>query len=241
MPPFDVSLEAVSENAVLLAWQEKICPEQHRHIMACRDAIHRQFSSLVIDTVAGYNSLMLYYHFQLTDPDTLLSRLKQLIREVPAQGAEKDTQPVLEIPVCYDEKAGWDLTRVAKQTSLSREQVIALHQEPGYRAYALGFTPGFCYLGSLAPQLQLSRRSNPRASVPKGAVAIAGMQTAVYPNASPGGWHILGQTPLAMYSVKEQSFEPLITPGRQIRFYAIDAETFKAMAGEPVAEEGEGK
>ncbi|WDE05772.1 5-oxoprolinase subunit PxpB [Thalassomonas viridans] len=232
----EVSLEAVSENALLLTWQEKICPKQHRHIIACRDAIHRQFAGLVIDTVASYNSLMVYYHFQLISLEKFTEQLRQVTKQTRETGMGGTEGTILEIPVYYGGQAGWDLPHVAKQTSLSPEQVIALHQEPVYRAYALGFTPGFCYLGSLPSRLQLPRRAVPRASVPKGAVAIAGRQTAVYPNASPGGWHILGQTPAAMYTVTAQEFQPLITPGQLVRFKAINADTFTAMSGDLVPE-----
>ncbi|WDE11470.1 5-oxoprolinase subunit PxpB [Thalassomonas haliotis] len=236
LPPFAVSLEAVSENAVLLSWPEKICPAQHRHIIACRDAIHQQLTDLIIDSVASYNTLMVYYHFQFTNIRTLTSRLQQLIAQTRENELTQDEDLVLEIPVYYGGQAGWDLSRVAEQTKLSPDRVIELHQATTYRAYALGFTPGFCYLGSLPPRLQLPRRSKPRASVPKGAVAIAGLQTAVYPNASPGGWHILGQTPLAMYSIVTREFQPLLTPGQRVRFTAIDAKTFKEMSGELVLE-----
>ncbi|WDD98701.1 5-oxoprolinase subunit PxpB [Thalassomonas actiniarum] len=236
LAPFTVSQEAVSENAVLLSWPEKICPKQHQHIIACRDAIHRQLAGLIIDSVASYNTLMVYYHFQLTDSQPLINRLRQIIEQSRENELAKGNNTVLEIPVYYGEQAGWDLSSVAEQTGLPPDEVIALHQASSYRAYALGFTPGFCYLGSLPPQLQLPRRSNPRANVPKGAVAIAGLQTAVYPNASPGGWHILGQTPLAMYSITTQEFHPLLTPGQLVRFKAINAKTFKEMSGELVRE-----
>ncbi|WP_281561088.1 5-oxoprolinase subunit PxpB [Thalassomonas sp. RHCl1] len=237
LAPFTVSLEAVSENAVLLSWPEKICPKQHQHIIACRDAIHRQLAELIIDSVASYNTLMVYYHFQRSDSQALINRLRKIIAQSRENELTQGEDTVLEIPVYYGEQADWDLCQVAEQTSLTPDEVIELHQAPTYRAYALGFTPGFCYLGSLMPQLQLPRRSNPRASVPKGAVAIAGLQTAVYPNASPGGWHILGQTPLAMYNITTEEFHPLLTPGQLVRFKAIDARTFQEMSGDLIREE----
>jgi|GEM_PF-42633 len=108
---------------------------------------------------------------------------------------------VVEIPVYYAEDSGWDIRCVAQQIGATVAEVIQLHSQTIYRAYALGFTPGFCYLGELVPQLQLPRKSTPRLSVPKGSVAIAQQQTAVYPISSPGGWHIIGQTPIEMFQV----------------------------------------
>lgn len=144
---------------------------------------------------------------------------------------------VVKIPVYYGEEAGWDLVYVAQQTGLSIKEVIQGHSQNRYYAYALGFTPGFCYLGTLAPALHLPRRNSPRIKVPKGAVAIAEQQTAVYPNTSPGGWHILGQTPCEMYRVADDDeseatrFIPKIDPGNIIQFEPITLAEFLALGG----------
>ena len=96
----------------------------------------------------------------------------------------------------------------------------SLHQQT-YTAYALGFTPGFCYLATLDKKLRLPRRTTPRTNVPAGAVAIAEQQTAIYPTESPGGWHIIGQTPIELYRAKDESFLPKITVGDQVKFTEI--------------------
>ena len=230
----DVCFEALSENALLITWPEKISPGQHQYIINYRQQIHRQLPHLLIDSVASYNSLMIYYHFKKVTTDTLKSQLTHILKHTKKDKLRESA--AVEVPVYYGSQAGWDLPWVARQSSLTIPEVITLHQSCSYRAYALGFTPGFCYLGSLPPPLQLPRRTPPRLAVPKGAVAIAGLQTAVYPNASPGGWHILGQTPLPMFTIKAGSFQPLISPGQEFRFTMIDAETFNAMGGEVVRE-----
>lgn len=242
-----VTVTAVSENAILLEWPENVCPRQHQHIINCRDQIHKHLAQQLIDIVASYNSLMIYYRleqmplvsttYSATDNTTnsttnsIKNQLIAIIKNTEEMPVTNRQETQIEIPVYYGPEAGWDLDFVAGKTSMTIAQVIHLHQAQSYRAYALGFTPGFCYLGSLPPQLQLARRSVPRVAMPKGAVAIASLQTAVYPSPSPGGWHILGQTPIAMYKLTGEVFQPLITLGQQIRFTSIDLQTFKEMDG----------
>lgn len=121
------------------------------------------------------------------------------------------------IPVRYD---GPDLQHVAEQTGLSREDVIRRHAEPEYLVYLLGFAPGFAYLGDLHPALVLPRRASPRTRVPAGSVAIAGAQTAVYPLATPGGWHLLGSTSLKMFDPARDP-AAILEAGDRVRFEPV--------------------
>lgn len=142
----------------------------------------------------------------------------------------------INIPVYYGEDSGWDLAAVSHATQLNTHDIIHAHSKIIYRAYALGFTPGFCYLGELPASLQLPRKSSPRLSVPKGAVAIAEKQTAIYPHSSPGGWHIIGQTPIEMYSVKNKVFHSTINVGQSVRFIPINKKEFTALGGNVIEE-----
>jgi KipI family sensor histidine kinase inhibitor len=131
----------------------------------------------------------------------------------------------VEIPVCYGGEFGPDLEEAASLISLSPERIIKLHVDTLYRAYFLGFAPGFAYLGDLPSQLELPRLATPRKKVPPGAVAIAGKQTGVYPFATPGGWRLIGRTPLTMF---REDREPmgLIAIGDHVRFRSISREEF---------------
>lgn len=239
-----ITFSYISENAVLLEWPEKICPIQHQHIMYCQAQVINFLSGKVIDCIASYAGLLIYYKFELVPHYELNTFLHNLVQAPysPDDTAQtkntKNTKNRIEIPVYYGEDAGWDITEVAQLTQLSINEVIKLHTQTHYRAYALGFTPGFCYLGELPDQLQLPRKASPRISVPKGAVAIAEKQTAVYPNASPGGWHIIGQTPLDMYSVniktKSQPFNSTINVGQSVKFIAITKAEFVSLGGQLV-------
>ncbi len=256
-----ISLSYISENAVLLEWPEKICATQHQHIMFCQQQASAFLKDVLIDCIASYASLIIYYKFEKIQHDTLNTFLLELIQNptnnnnptsTSSNSNHSDTveNSLIEIPVYYGEGAAWDIKTVALHNKLSIEEVIQLHSQPTYRAYALGFTPGFCYLGRLPAQLQLPRKSSPRLSVPKGAVAIAEQQTAIYPNTSPGGWHIIGQTPLDMYHAdltnnKEENksgacqnsqFNSTIQVGQSVKFVSITLEEFLSLGGELIKE-----
>ena len=233
-----ITISYISENAVMLEWPEKICPIQHQHIMYCQAQVAHAFTDKIIDCISSYASLLIYYKFELVTHYTINTFLHNLIQTPYSPNNMTHEKNKVEIPVYYGEDAGWDLSEVAQQTQLSINEIIKLHTQTMYRAYALGFTPGFCYLGELPKQLQLPRKASPRLLVPKGAVAIAQQQTAVYPNASPGGWHIIGQTPLDMYSVdisaKDQPFNSAINVGQSVKFIAITKAEFLSLGGQLV-------
>ena len=134
---------------------------------------------------------------------------------------------VVEIPVCYGGGFGPDLGDIASHGGLSPAQVIGLHSGASYLVHAIGFSPGFAYLGGLPEKIHTPRRATPRTQVPAGSVGIGGAQTAVYPFATPGGWNILGRTPLKMFDAFRE--EPaILKPGDRVRFRAITGEEFAA-------------
>lgn len=233
-----VTITAVCENAILLTWPEIICQKQHQQITLCGQLIYEYLANVLVDLVPSYNSLMIYYKFEQIPLKEINHKLEKIITLL-ANSKQKITTPQdkkIEIPVYYSEESGWDLLALSQQLNLTPEQIIDHHSQPNYHAYALGFTPGFCYLGSLVQKLQIARKNTPRTKVPAGAVAIADQQTAVYPQSSPGGWHIIGQTPITMYSTQRESnnkssFKPLICVGNQVKFTAIDKATFEHLGG----------
>ena len=234
----EITLTAVSENALLLTWPEIICAQQHQQIITCQQLINQRLSHLIIETVASYNSLMVYYPFEKITLSNIHNQLNELCQQLAQPAPRQAADVIVEIPVYYGTDAGWDLSLVAQQTQLSIGEVIRRHSGQTYHAYALGFTPGFCYLGRLDKSLSLPRRSSPRVHIPKGAVAIAEQQTAVYPKSSPGGWHIIGQTPMPMFTIEQQEnqqsakFTPAISVGQQVVFKSIELDEFIALGGQ---------
>lgn len=148
------------------------------------------------------------------EPGAVESALEDLAASTAADPAEADVGPVVEIPVTYD---GEDLSAVAAASGLTVDEVIARHQDAFYSCAFCGFAPGFGYLAGLDPALHLPRRASPRPRIPAGAVAIASRYTAVYPSASPGGWHLIGHTDTVLWRA-DRDPPSLITPGALVRF-----------------------
>ena len=143
--------------------------------------------------------------------------------------APRDIRAMVEIPVCYGGEFGEDLDAIAARADISIDEVIARHTQAEYTVAMLGFAPGFPYLLGLDPALHVPRRANPRTRVPAGSVAIGGAQTGIYPRELPGGWNLIGRTPLALFDADR---EPpcLLAPGDRVRFRAIDADEFRRLA-----------
>jgi KipI family sensor histidine kinase inhibitor len=178
----------------------------------------------VEDVVMAYRTAAVY-----ADPDRVdLDALEATLLEVPVGAEEHAPGRLIRLPVLYD---GPDLEDVAGRLSLSRAEVIEQHSGQEYRVFAIGFLPGFPCTGYLPPALSgLPRRESPRTSVPAGSVAMAGRQTGVYPQMSPGGWHLLGRTPVAIVDLEQRHFP--IRAGDRIRFDAIEPAEFDARRGE---------
>ena len=190
------------------------------------------------EAVPAYGSVAVYYDPVWVAPGkgNPYERLCKLIeplcpREPSAAGRTLRRKPVagrrIEIPVCYGGDFGADLESVALNCGLSTEQVIAMHCAGTYLVQAIGFAPGFPYLTGLAAKLHTPRRATPRESVPAGSVGIGGAQTGVYPIATPGGWNLIGRTPLRLFRIEETS-PALLQTGDEVIFKPISAETFAA-------------
>ena len=205
-------------TALLLEWEPKIDLDISRSVHTYQRALI-QWPAL-IEVVPAYASLLVVTDpLQISLPE-LRERLYDL--QLTESGAHKEFT-LHKLPVHYD---GPDLHFVAEATGLTPAAVIEAHSAPTYHVYQLGFLPGFAFLGDLPPALRLPRRSSPRKSVPPGSVAIAGGQTAVYPSASPGGWHLVGVCPLSMLTTNIEGSRPRLSPGDQVKFHPISADHF---------------
>ncbi|HTL05856.1 MAG TPA: 5-oxoprolinase subunit PxpB [Gemmatimonadales bacterium] len=186
-------------------------------VLALRAAIAAAELPGVRELVPAYTTVTVWFDPSRSDPEALRTRLGALALATEAPGTGEPAAPArdpLVIPTVYD---GPDLDEVAARTGLTRDEVIRRHCGPDYLVYLLGFAPGFAYLGPLDPALVLPRRPAPRLRVPPGSVAIAGAQTAVYPLATPGGWHLLGHTALRLFD-PERRPPALLAPGDRVRF-----------------------
>jgi inhibitor of KinA len=162
-------------------------------------------------------------------PGQVFEFLAATIHTAIANGEVRLKRPpasAIEIPVCYDDKFALDLDEVSHHASLSAQEVIALHSGAEYRVHCVGFTPGFPYLSGLPPELATPRRSVPRKEVPAGSVAIGGNQAGIYPMTSPGGWNIIGRTPLLLFRPKKNP-PAFLCAGDRVRFRPIGREEFE--------------
>jgi KipI family sensor histidine kinase inhibitor len=180
----------------------------------------------ILDVVPAYATLAVYF-----DPLVWAGAAlgAELLRQARGAGAAPAPGRTVTIPVLYGGEAGPDLLELAGHCGLSPEQVVARHAAPDYRVYLLGFAPGFPYLGGLDPALAAPRRATPRLRVPRGSVGIAGLQTGVYPLETPGGWQLIGRTPLALFD-PEAADPCLLHPGDRLRFQAIGPERYRELA-----------
>lgn len=213
------------DRAVTVEWGSTIDEHINRQVHAFARKVEALSHPAITEVVPTYRSATVHYRpevFSYEELNQLLAPLAQRSTE------EAEELPVVEIPVCYGGEYGPDLEEVAQHCSLTPEEVIARHTAPTYRIYMLGFTPGFPYLGGMDPSIAAPRRKEPRIHIPAGSVGIAGEQTGVYPIVSPGGWQLIGRTPLRLFDPQRE--QPiLLSAGAGIRFVPIDEETFRKM------------
>lgn len=222
-------LEPAGAEALLIVLVEQPDAGLPLRIAALAERIRGELGSLLIDLVPGWTTLLLHYDLLRTDHRQLGRRLLPLLEDWHAEPESSRLGRLHELPVWY---AGEDLAEVARACALSEAEVIALHSGTEYRVGAIGFAPGFAYLGELDARLALPRRASPRTRVPAGSLAIAERQTAVYPQASPGGWHLLGRCPRRLFDACAEPPCPLAV-GDRVRFFAIDEAAFRAEGGVP--------
>jgi inhibitor of KinA len=206
---------------------DEIHPEINRKIRGLVLALEAKHLRGVREYIPTYRSLLVQY-----DPaEILFNELIEQIRQIESQleGTTIPEAKIVEIPVTYGGEFGPDIEFVAKHNNLCQEEVITLHTGRDYLVYMLGFTPGFCYLGGMSERLETPRLTSPRTRIPAGSVGIAGKQTGIYPIDSPGGWQLIGRTPLRLFDPTRASVV-LIEAGDYVRFTQIDEQEYERLA-----------
>ena len=215
-----ISLKPFGDQAILIEWPPKVEESILYDILVFSEYLKSEcLERKDWELVPAYNSLTLIHHQKIDSPFNLIEQLKSWYSNVESQVPLK--RQLWKLPVCYDEEFGIDLSQVADALSLSPERLIEMHTEHIYTVYGIGFLPGFMYLGGLPKDLEVPRRETPRLLVQKGSVGLAGKQTGIYPQDSPGGWNIIGNCPIPIFSVdKEQPC--FVNVGDRIQFYPIN-------------------
>ena len=209
-------------------------PELSSHIAAIATRLRSAPPAGVVDVVPAYTTLAVHYDPALIEEgdspyDTLAAEIAEWLARVPPDSVVQGR--LVEIPVCYGGRHGEDLEAVAARSGLRPGEVAQLHSAATYHVHMLGFVPGFAYLGGLDPRLATPRRDVPRARVPAGSVAIGGASTGIFPLETPGGWHLVGRTPLRLF-VPEAQPPSLLNAGDLVRFVPIGEAQFDALARE---------
>lgn len=223
-------VENLGEDALLLNFGDCIDVNVNAHVHALTRRLRLTNLPGLIDLVPAYASVLLRLDPLRWDDEAWRKMLAAESLDGEPVDDVPDAEPAqsIEIPVCYGGEFGPDLTALAAAAGIDADAAIKLHCAADYRVAMLGFAPGFPYLLGLPPALHASRRAEPRTRVPAGSVAIGGAQTGIYPKELPGGWQLIGRTPLRLFDL-ERAPPTLLRPGDHVRFRSIDAADFDAL------------
>jgi len=231
MGRFNINIQPLGENYLLCSWPAKISVEISEELLAFEQFIFKKFNHFILASNPAYASLAIRFEIK----NITFSELKLILLKAYQDFVfnKIESKKYWEIPVCYDSELGPDLLEACDRTSLDLETFIKLHTKPFYRIYFIGFLPGFLYLGGLNEKLFIPRKSTPRLKVPMGAVGIAGSQTGIYPQNSPGGWQLIGQTKVSLFHSNQKVPTPF-QAGEHIKFTSISKADFTLASTLPI-------
>jgi inhibitor of KinA len=228
----------LGDQAVLVSVGNNISQALSKDVYSLYHALRKHTDPSWLDIIPAYASVTVVFdakQFVTPSASVYETQVKKIKAVAALATATQDQAPrVVRIPVCYHADFALDSSSICKRMKLTEEQLINLHTEKSYFVYMIGFLPGFAYMGSVDPRIASPRLDKPRTLVPKGSVGIAGFQTGIYPFDSPGGWNIIGRTPLNMFDPAKEA-PTFLQPGDEVYFYAIDKNTFNEMKQESIA------
>ena len=236
----------LGDSAITLDFGNLIDEAINKKVIALFHSLNKEPLPGMIETVPAYSSLAIYYDgFKLKKSAEANQTAYEWIKAQLVERLQEPLTPMdslsrlVKIPVCYEKEFGLDLEEIAEQKNITVEEIIRIHLSKTYRVYMLGFLPGFPYMGETDEQIKMPRKMQPRHRVEAGSVGIAGRQTGIYPLASPGGWQIVGRTPLKLFDAssipplagpKGKAYEDsicLLQPGNEVMFYSISKHEFE--------------
>ncbi|WP_339148214.1 MULTISPECIES: 5-oxoprolinase subunit PxpB [unclassified Sutcliffiella] len=220
-----VQFHPLGDTGIQILFGSDISEKTNHQIRLFADHLRKQDIEGIIEWVPAYTTLTIFYQ-----PDKINYKdLCQKLEEIQDQSQREDVNSdsiVYEIPVLYGGEVGPDLSEVASCNGLTENQVVSIHSAQSYLIYMMGFVPGFPYLGGMTKDIATPRRENPRAKIEAGSVGIAGEQTGVYPLETPGGWQVIGKTPVKLYD-PEREDPILLSAGAYIRFVPIGQKEYE--------------
>ena len=218
-------ISTAGDSALLVTFAQEIDRRVNARVISLADRLRRRCGHAIRDAVVGYATLTVYFDPLEVEAGWMEAQVRGVAEADEADLPDGEAN-VIEVPVCYGAEFGPDLADVAAFGQCTAEDVIVRHSDATYRIYMLGFIPGFAYMATVDPRIAAPRRDTPRAAVPPGSVAIAGGQTGIYPAVTPGGWNIIGRTPVKPYDPARRDHPFLFKPGDHVRFKPVSREVF---------------
>ena len=218
MSDFKLTYKQFGERSILVEWSSKIDEKILEDIVLFKEKLKKSSLKELIEIKLAYNSMLISYYDTIDNIYDEISTLKGIY--LLKSEVKKPAFMLWKIPVCYDDEFGLDLEEILVKKKISKQDIIALHSEKIYIVFFIGFLPGFLYLGGLNKALNFPRKATPRLQIEKGAVAIGGNQTGVYPSQSPGGWNIIGNSPIKFFDVSKNT-PCFAKSGDKLQFYPI--------------------
>ena len=223
-----MKIEVLSEFSFLIRFpgDKASMPEPERLGIAAQ-LLREAFDDHWVEIVPVFADLLVTLSAEcfkdMVDPQSVIEKCLQKLEH---QSEELDEPRLIEVPACYDQEFGEDLTEIAQLGGITIDEAVRLHSAQTYSVYAMGFCAGFAYMGDVPEPLRQPRRSSPRTRMPVGSIAVADFMTCVYPLAMPGGWHILGRCPIPFFTPENQDNPTLVRAGDQVRFNPIDKDEY---------------
>ncbi len=234
------TIKPLGETALLIIFGSEINPQINKKSQKLAMYIDGHPFSGFLDYVISYTSVAVYYdpfsvkkHTSNRKKNTAFIIVSDIVKKYIDAAAKlsADISRTMEIPVCYGGEYGPDIEYVAKYNNLSIDEVISIHSQPDYLVYMIGFSPGYPYMGGLDKRISTPRRSEPRLSIPVGSIGVAGMQTGCYSISTPGGWQLIGRTPIELF--RPQTDDPsLLHAGDIVKFIPISPQQYNEMKGD---------
>ncbi|CAM3945161.1 Kinase A inhibitor [Vibrio aerogenes CECT 7868] len=225
-----IKVSRVCENSLMVYFGETIDTRLVDKIAVFTHAVQQQFQGALEEVIPSYTSVFIAYHPLKADPDQLVHWCQQQAEQVLTLSEVSSAAKVVSLPVYYHPEVAPDLQALAQARQLTVDEVIEIHSQTEYTVCAIGFAPGFAFLGSVDPRITMPRHAEPRMKVAKGSVGIADSQTAVYPLDTPGGWQIIGNCPVELFNMTHEPMMPFEV-GDKIRFQPMTREAFLASGG----------
>lgn len=223
-----MEIKPLGDNALVVEFDHIIDPDILIKVINLQKSVEGKNLKGIIEMVPAYSSLAIYYDPLIISYEDIKQRIISNSENISIKA---ETYSAWKIPVCYDSSLAFDLEEFIITKGISKKQLVQLHTQVDYLVYMRGFLPGFLYLGGLNEQLYCKRKATPSPKVPEGSVAIGGQQTGIYSFPSPGGWHIIGKTPIKLFHPSEEQIMK-VAPGDIIRFYSISVDEFNEIKKE---------